>query len=513
VESPEQNSQSLKQSWGENLLALFSKYPGIILALPSVYLLVAFPPLWKDVDAICQLTLKAGAANILHFPPVYCFLGRIPFIFASLLTGQPIHGIFAEQTPSLLGIYLLVIFQHVALIAALTYVVVSIGGSSRACRVACAILFASVSGLYTEAHCCGSESIGAAATLAVFGAGIATIRNPKKSSWSIYGIALFATIGSRHLNLLLAAWLPVTFILLELIGWLRKSQNLSHLYSISIAIAIGVAAIGANSLIARVLIASVGDQYRSMLGETLSDRIDSFLQRLPVDERVKLSETLSANESDPSVRQAIQYQATIGRYYSGTDAALARAIKNTGVPGPEVPAKTDKAILSATLRYLETWHPVLLEVIRDDFLRGLSTNNKAIALSPFDSHQSGASDRIRRPDAWTDLASYRYINLQEANQIVKRARKDLYVNLWAHLPLAGWMILAVCVSLVGVYVARKVSPLVFASWTVIATGLVMFLGNMICVYYMDRYALILLITSAVGVATSIGSVIAHPRLY
>ena len=506
VESPKQNSRSFAQTWGENLLAFFSRYPAIILAIPSAYLLVTFPPLWKDVDAICQLTLKAGVLNILHFPPLYCFLGRIPFILAAILSGQPVHGIFAEQTPTLLGIYLLVIGQHVALVASLTYAVIAIAGTNRVSRVACAILFASMSGLYAEAHSCGSESIGAAATLAVFGAGIATIRKPKLFAWIVYGAALFVAIGSRHLNLLLAAWLPATFVLLELIERFRKPKKISRFYSIGLAIAIGSLAIGANSLLARVLIASVGDQYRSTLGETLSDRIDSFLRRLPADERLKLAETLSSNEKDPLVRQAIQYQATIGSYYSGSDAALAHAIANTGVPWRLVPAKTDKAILAATLRYLGSCHPVLLKAIRDDFFRGFLATNRAIALAPFDSHLSGAIDRAKRPDAWADLAGYRYVNLQDANAIVKHARRDRYIGLWAHLPIAGWMMLEICVSLVVAYFARAAFPLVVVTWTVIATGIIMFLGNMVCVYYMDRYALVLLISCAIGAAAALAGI-------
>jgi hypothetical protein len=506
VESLEQNSRSFAQTWGENLLAFFSRYPGFVLAIPSAYLLVAFPPLWKDVDAICQLILKAGALNILHFPPVYCFLGRIPFILAAILSGQPVHGIFAEQTPSLLGIYLLVIGQHMALVASLTYAVVAISGTNRTSRLACAIMFASMSGLYAEAHCCGSESIGAAAMLAVFGAGVATIREPKMSDWIIYGIALFVAIGSRHLNLLLAVWLPVTLILLQLFGLSRRTDSVSRLYSIGLAIAIGLVAIGANSVLARVLIASVGDRYRSMLGETLSDRIDSFLQRLPKDERLKLSETLSSQERDPLVRQAIQYQATIGRYYSGTGAALARTVADAGVPWPLVPAETDRAILAATLRYLRSCHPMLVQVIRDDFLRGLFANNRVIALAPFDRYLASAIAKTERPDIWKDLAEYRYINLQEANQVVKRARTDFYINRWARLSLAGWMILEVCVSLVTIGFDRRLFALAVVTWSVIASGTIMFLGNMICVYYMDRYALILLIACGFGAASSIAAV-------
>src|SRR6202011_1521342 len=100
------------------------------LSLPSIYLLSSYPPLWKDVDALAQLTAPASAVNILHYPPLYCFTGRIPFFVTDLIANsgvdRPLHGIFEQQHPTPGGVYLLVIVQHIALIAALTYVTVSL---------------------------------------------------------------------------------------------------------------------------------------------------------------------------------------------------------------------------------------------------------------------------------------------------------------------------------------------------------------------------------------------------
>jgi hypothetical protein len=89
---------------------------------------------------------------------------------------------------------------------------------------------------------------------------------------------------------------------------------------------------------------------------------------------------------------------------------------------------------------------------------------------------------------------------------VKHARKDRYIGLWAHLPIAGWIMLEISVSLVVAYFARASFPLVVVTWTVIATGIIMFLGNMVCVYYMDRYALVLLISCAIGAAAALAGI-------
>ena len=76
-------------------------------------MLCAYPPLWKDVDALGQLLAPASSINILHYPPLYCFLGRIPFFITSWLAGigtdAQLLNIFEEQRPSYQGIYLLVV--------------------------------------------------------------------------------------------------------------------------------------------------------------------------------------------------------------------------------------------------------------------------------------------------------------------------------------------------------------------------------------------------------------------
>jgi hypothetical protein len=108
-------------------ISAVGRHPALFLSLPSLYLLVLYPPIWKDVDALAQLVWQAGWGNILHYPPLYCFTGRIPFwvgdSILALLSGQPLPGLnlFGEQHPSWLGIELLVICQHAALITAFTH--------------------------------------------------------------------------------------------------------------------------------------------------------------------------------------------------------------------------------------------------------------------------------------------------------------------------------------------------------------------------------------------------------
>jgi len=127
----------------------------IILIIPSLYLIFTYPPLWVGIDATCQLTFKAGSINILHYPPVYCFLSRIPFSVASLVEGHRFHHhLLSKQIPSPLGIYFLIILQHMALIGSLASAVIAVAGQNQLGRVICAVIFASMSGLFIQAHSC-----------------------------------------------------------------------------------------------------------------------------------------------------------------------------------------------------------------------------------------------------------------------------------------------------------------------------------------------------------------------
>ena len=68
----------------------------VLLAAPSLYLFLKFPPLWRDSDGFYQVYAGNGEFTILHWPPLYCFLARIPIalgaIIRALAAGQAFPG-------------------------------------------------------------------------------------------------------------------------------------------------------------------------------------------------------------------------------------------------------------------------------------------------------------------------------------------------------------------------------------------------------------------------------------
>ena len=90
-------------------------HPLSVLILPTVYFLVRYLPFWNGPDVVGQLLRPAASVNILHYPPIYCFLARIPFWIAGYALQGGAPSIFSAQHPSLPAIYLLVFCQQVAL--------------------------------------------------------------------------------------------------------------------------------------------------------------------------------------------------------------------------------------------------------------------------------------------------------------------------------------------------------------------------------------------------------------
>ena len=498
-------------------IAIFAgRCPPIVLSIPSIYLLIFYPPLWKDIDAVCQLIFPADDMNILHFPPIYCFLGRIPFLIAGRVAEHGSHNslppLFGPQQPSLAGIYLLVVTQHLALIAALTYTVVSLT-EDRVLRGLFAFVLASCSSFYTYAQCCGSEALSIIATFAVMGAGISIVRRLGLVHWYVYGAALFLAIGSRHLNLLFSIWLPLTLIVRNLarrFGWCDSEARNADWKTTGVAALVGVFAIGSNLCIARYMISAVHDEYRSTLGRTLSDRIGRFLDELPQGARLRLAQELSVKTPDPLVKMAVESQAITGTFYNGTGQKITDDLVRSGVSSEKIGAQRDRIILAATMRYLMTLHPTLIRVIFHDVVTGFTTNNPSVAMSPFYSNAWGAADMARQPKLWEALRRLPFLNLREATTVLNTARRDPYINFGGVARVWVLVLLTLSFGVVACVLSKRIPELVLAGWCALLTGIVLYVVNVACVYFMPRYALPLLTTTTIALLASVAGFCPQP---
>src|SRR5256714_13110785 len=99
--------------------------PLVILATPSLWLLLAVPPLWRDVDAYNQTVLPPGMVTILLHGPLYCTLSRVPLWLGYLVNGAGPAvslGYFIKHSQLTdAGVFALLLLQHAALCCAAVY--------------------------------------------------------------------------------------------------------------------------------------------------------------------------------------------------------------------------------------------------------------------------------------------------------------------------------------------------------------------------------------------------------
>ena len=418
------------------------------------------------------------------------------------------RSLFAEQHPSLSGIYLLILVQHLLLAVSLSYAIAAVT-RNLILRGLFALGAASFSAFFVQAHSCGSEGLSTAALVAVFGAGIFVIRSRAGMHWAVYGGGLFLAIGCRHINVLFAVWLPVTLVILTLAKRLRWSQPgpaRSELGAFASALLLGIVSVGGNFGIARALISVVHDDYRSTLGRTLSDRVDSFLDHLSMKDRVQLAQKVSAKTNDPHVQYAIVSQASVGSYYHGTNQRIADELERSGVPPSKIESESDRVILEATVLYLKTLHPMLLRVTLNDFAAGFTiASNSRIAYSAFDANRAAAEDRVRRPEVWKSLAEMPSLTIPYAVALADRARQDPYSNLADSIPIGVFSILVTGLTAAACVVRKRLPEMAIVAASILLTGILVFGANAVCVYYMDRYALPLLISIVVALFASVAA--------
>jgi hypothetical protein len=459
-----------------------------------------FLPFWKDVDVVSQLLWSANVDNILHAPPIYSFIGRVPFWLTDKFLSGGAPSIFAEQHPTLTAVYTLVVLQHALLWTALRYFLFSLPFSDQN-RGIVTLMLVSVASFYCFAHTCGSEAMTAVTWFLVFGAGARALTGRATwRTWVIYAAALLMAIGSRHVNGLLAGWLPITAMIL--IGFRLHSRERRFRGSVStdtrvtgLAILASVAVIGINHSLVSYLCKRFNVIERSTLGRTLSDRIATLVNHLSEVERARLLVKLTALTSDPNVRLAIESQITFGSYHLGTDEVIQAALEKQGLHGEELRAEKDRIILRAAMCFYETLDPRLIAIVLKEFARGWApTSDYRVALSGPLATFLFARTVESEPLRWGNLPRLPMFELPIANRMLERAKHDPLLRHWQGIPILVWCLLF---AVVGVWrIRRETLPPEFLliGLTFLGVGAAVYGATCVCVFSQPRYVLPLLVS-------------------
>jgi len=504
-------------SFAAKVLAFIGRHPTPILVLPSLWLLARYLPFWKDIDATVQLIASVYDDNLLHFPPVYSFLARVPFfVIDSILSGHA-PGVFERQHPSLVAVYGLVVLQHAGLWLALWYFIFSFPARDIA-RGAITILLASIASFYTFAHTCGSEAMTPVAYFLVFGAGIRVLLGRATwISWVIYTATLFLAAGSRHINLILLIWLPGTVVLLWLWSFLaqrtsapdkqsRRSRSIPAIPAIT-ALLCTAAAFGADKIVLSTLCHQFGVVERSSLGSAMSGRIGTWVDKLSPERKGALLDSVQRLTNDPLVKLAIQFQIEIGSYDKGSGAALADALRARGFDGEKLLALKDQLISQSSFCFYRTLDFGLIKAIFSDFWHGFwPTNDQGIAIAAPKATFFSLERINQNPSDWEGIKESPIFVPSTAKATLERATADNMIRHWRWMPILVWTLLFLGFG--AWRAARGFLPgrYLFIGLSILGIGTLVYAANCVCIYTLPRYALPLLVAViAFGCLVSAGS--------
>lgn len=484
-----------------------------VLLAPTIWMLSAIPPLWRDVDAYVQLTRPPGFETILRYGPLYCFVARIPLYFGfaidCLKAGAPLPkaSFFVHPTLTDSGVLALLVSQHLALGLATFYF---IAATTRIfwIRLMLVAVWAANPLFYTFAHCIGTETLSIILTLLIGATGLRIVRDcrkvPKKE-WFLLGILLWLSILTRHINVALAGLLPLTLFflvgyrvtrmrlarrqLLRRWHWILARQNLQKA---TFAVVTGILCILLANGASRVMCYAAQTPYHSALGVTFLFRL-KFLAGLSVQERNQLLENVSSSSDSPDVKNVISLlRRALPAEASNLDVGAFRKELETSLSLSQMPVSedtVDAALNQTAWAFLYPPQQVFLRAVASDFDRSQEITIPDlvrflfVTTTFYFSHSASMSE-------FASLITFRNKN---AEQIFAIFKQHSYFHHPKNLTYRGLLVLCLITLtlFLGIAKIRKQEVAGSASYaaTLTAVGLFMMIANCFLTVFQPRFTL------------------------
>jgi hypothetical protein len=480
-----------------------------VLVLPSLYLLFTLPPLWRDTDGFNEIASTFAPKGIIHWLPGYCFVGRLLMIFAgavgSLVSG---HGLpyLSIGTPELsdIGIYSLLVVQHLFLIYSLFFVIRTVTNLFFL-RLLFAFFFALTPWLYLFAQCIGTEAFSNPLVCLIAGYGWICVRSPDLQLRRLiqFFLLLLAAALTRHINLGLICLVPVALVLPAILGTFFRSENFSQTQTsrdfrgwrkLVVYGCLGVGIAIASIAIQQAMCWLFRVPYRSTFGVTFEWRLD-YLNALPADQRNTILNRVSAKVNDPVVTEAIRdlIQAMdrkekrgYGFLYDRMDEILSRSSPTSLQRHTfEIDSKLNRVAQA----FLTPPDRALLSTIKNEMLKVPFLTQADMAAQPLT-----LTDSLQR-----EMAASRYARLRplysfqfSQGHYQQIFEHNAYFQLFKNVPLGVLALL----SLAGGVLVLRISPRNFLNligvsyaWSMVATGFLLALGNCFSTSFGQRYYL------------------------
>ena len=366
----------LARPWPRFLILVF------LLGWPSVWFFAKIPVLWNYMDGFLQVSTKPGEANLLVWPPLYCFGARVPMLIGYLIGGGTVNGAvryFSHPVLTNSAILTLIITQHLAFLGASLVFIRTISKKTFV-QIVLALIFSNFSFLYATVHTVGSESGSVVLILLIAAFSIEIARSSQLNfrRWILLSALLAAAVLIRHINGVMLL-LPVVAAALPSLndgrGALAACRNAAS--RALVALAAGLTALAlANCLVWLCCLRAKVD-HRSMVGLTFLARIDQ-LRNVPgrfsefVDEMVD-------HLSDPVLVETLQRLKRANEAHEvGTDfiteakATIEKVLSAHGLSSnaPSFSTLIDERFNALTTATLLTQPASFRQAVESDWLEG-----------------------------------------------------------------------------------------------------------------------------------------------
>jgi len=479
----------------------------ICLLLPSIWLLATVPPLWKDVDAYVQVTYPRGVATILHFPPLYCFAARIPLFLGYLvdvLSGSATwpNRNFASSILSDHSVFALLVCQHTALFIAQFYLVVTLTTVMWK-RLLIALVCSANPLFYAFAQCVGSDTLSMILTLAISTLALRIVRSAHAidlKHWGLFAFLLLGAFLTRHLNNVLAALLPICFLILlsQQVatalrpgpGPIRSGSRASAARQMFVAVAVGLLCIIAANMTTRVLCIGAHITYRSRVGMTFLWRL-RLLSDLPFERQQHLLNRIEKQPIQDDTRLILSNLREALASTQGFDPAkFAKRLDNVFMQrdGEFGRVKLDRALNGFALAFFKANSRALGQAALHDFIAAQKTSVTEVIESLFATTNYVSFHRQSMP-ALARLHTFRDLTPDE---LLAMCSRNTYLQLWRGVTFARWCLLwlVLFILILASAVRRRGAGFILAfALAAIFLGELMMFANCLLTEFRPRYVL------------------------
>ena len=481
--------------------------PFLFLTIPSLWLMLSVPPLWRAVDAYNQTVRPPGLVTILLHGPLYCTLSRVPLWFGYLISGsgpaESLGHFIKHSQLTDTGVYSLVVLQHVALWCGAVYLIYAIA-RTLLLRLFLAVLFASQPLFYAFAHCVGSEALSMILILLLAASGVRLmLRYPDIGArdWIVFTVFLAAASLTRHINCVLAAVLPITMGIVMVERALRPrltgqeaiaSPNVPFLKASKVwlmSIAIGLIGLLGATSVTHLLCWRARTPWRSTFGYTFLWRLN-FLQIMPPTSRQMLIRKIASKCKLTESHQLLDVlDAWMNRNREWDPGAFIQEARPL-LSYPEMKfhsEKFDRVLNEIASGFLYPPAAPLREVALSDFTNATRSSETDIVQFLFVNTDYFFSHREKMPQC-SHLLTFR----QPREQLIE-AYKLSYFQWWKALSFRAWGIFGFVALLSTLVVDYKrggpSAPVILYAVSLCIVGMVVVLLNCFFAQLQPRYIL------------------------